>query len=660
LQVIVLTGVFGKGRIKMYGWMGTILRVDLTSGKIEKEPLSDYLRLNYLGGRGVNSRIIWEEVKPHTDGLAPENVLVFGAGPLNGTLAPSGGRFQIGAMSPLTHILGRSNSGGFFAPELKYAGYDHIVFTGKADKPVYLWIDDDTVELKDARHLWGKTVSQTIRMIREEMNDSRIQTACIGPAGENLNRAAVVMVSTDCACGKCGMGAVMGSKNLKVVAVRGTRGIKIARPEQFREIALKLHKAIMENPKYPTFSHYGTLEIYDKLSQAGELGAKNLQEAGYCSEYECHSAENWTKQFRTSPKSKACFGCPMHCHSWFEIKEGPFAGEKGVMPEYAAQCSLGPLCGNKYAPAIFRISNTYGNDYGIDYLDLSNSIAILMDWYEHGVISKEEMDGIDLRWGNWPAMIEMTEKVIKREGFGDVIASIGVVGLAKKLGKGAENYLSHSKGALYNEDNVARTNVGFRLGIATATRGADHLSGATSFRPGTIMQSASMWRGPKINPKLTGYEDQAAPVYYVQTVCSLADSLGLCKFNTARTGEALGVAEMAEMFSTATGVEADKESFNEIADRIWNVERAFIVREGITRQDDNVFGKPTLEPLPSGPYKGFAYDPKKWGKLLDEYYDLNGWDRETGIPTRARLEALGLADVADELANMGKLPAEAH
>ena len=637
----------------MYGWMGKILRVDLTSGKITKEPLSDYLRLNYIGGRGINSRIVWEEIKPHTDGFAPENVLVFGSGPLNGTLAPTGGRFEITAMSPYTKIMGRSNSGGFFAPELKYAGYDHIVFTGKADKPVYLWIDDDNVELRDAQQLWGRTVSQTNRAIRDELGDPRIQTACIGPGGENLVRYACVMVSEGNACGKTGMGAVMGAKNLKAVAARGTKGIKVAQPEYFRELAKKLYREIMENPRYPTFSIYGTTELLDKMDQAGMVGIKNLQESGHWGEYESLSAKNWAEQFRV--KNMACFACPMHCHYWFEIKDGPYAGEKGVIPEYAAQSAYGPHCGNTYAPAILRICNSIGNECSVDYFELGNILGIAMDWYEHGLITKEDTDGIELTWGNWPAMVEMCEKIVKREGFGDLLAE-GAVIAAEKIGQGAMDYLSYTKGALFNGDDTVRANIGFKLGIATSTRGADHLSGSTFYRPGAVMQSASMWKGPKINPQMNAYEDQAAPVHYVQTLCTLADSLVVCKFVTARVGEAIDLDEMAELYTAATGVEADRESVTEIADRIWNVERAFLVREGITRKDDNVFGKALNEPIPSGPYQGFAHDPEKWDELLDEYYDLNGWDRKTGIPTRARLEALGLKDVADELEEMGKLP----
>jgi aldehyde:ferredoxin oxidoreductase len=290
----------------MNGWMGTILRVDLTSKKITKEPLSEELRRNYLGGRGINVRILYDEVKAGTDALGPENRLIFGTGPLTGTMLSSG-RTNITAMSPMTNILGDSNAGSHFSPELKFAGYDHIVFTGKADKPVYLWINDDTVELRDAQHLWGKMTDETEHMLQEEFGDPQIQVACIGPAGEKLVRLAAVMVGSDGTCGRTGMGAVMGSKNLKAIAVRGTKGVKVARPDVFRELVYDLMQRQLQCKAYPLLSTFGTTNVMAVTQLRGSHAIRNAQKSGPFEGFDGISPE--TLYEKHVVKDKACFGC---------------------------------------------------------------------------------------------------------------------------------------------------------------------------------------------------------------------------------------------------------------------------------------------------------------------------------------------------------------
>jgi len=616
----------------MYGWMGTILRVDLTSGKIEKEPLSEQLMRNYIGGRGINVRILYDEVKPGTGGLDPENVLIFGTGPLTGIPVASG-RLNITAMSPLTNILGDSNAGSHFSPELKFAGYDHIVFTGKADKPVYLWIDDDTVELRDAQHLWGKMTDLTQEMLMDELGDSRIQIACIGPAGEKLVKLAGIVVGGDGFCARCALGAVMGSKNLKAVAVRGTKGVKVAQPDALRTYILDLSRQMMQCSNYPTVSTYGTTWLYTGRHKRGGLTMRNAQQSGGFWGFDEIKAE--TLRERYNVKDKACFGCLIHCRNWFEIKEGPYAGLKGVRIELSIQEAWGSLNDNSYAPSLYK-GFILCNQYGMDAIECGQLLAAATEWYKMGLITKEDTEGIELDWGNHEAMIEMTHKIANREGIGDLLAE-DAVRAAQKLGRGAEKCITHCKGALKTNVEL-RGSPTYAFAHAVATRGCDHLRGALPARdvPGQ-------------------YEGIARAVFENTYACTLADSLELCKFCTPYLGMVMTVKNMTDLFGMVTGMEVSEEAMKESADRIWTLERAFIVREGITRKDDVLVGRSMDEPVHEGPLDGLAFDREKWGQMLDEYYDLVGWDKETGAPTRARLESLGLKDVADELEKLGKL-----
>ncbi|MBI2831246.1 MAG: aldehyde ferredoxin oxidoreductase family protein [Chloroflexi bacterium] len=615
----------------MYGWAGTILRVDLTSGKIEKEPLSEELGRNYIGGRGINIKLLYEGVKPGTNGLAPENVLIFGAGPVTGTSLPSG-RLNITAMSPLTGILGDSNAGSHFSPELKFAGYDHIVFTGKAPQPVYLWIDDDRVEIRDARHLWGKMSADTDRLIKEEIGDSRIQTSCIGPAGEKLIKFASVTVGKDGACGKCGLGAVMGSKNLKAVAVRGTGGVRVPDPAAFSALARNLRQAVMQEPRYSSLSTYGTPYLYTNRHKVGGLALRDGQESGSFPGFEKISDEALHRDYVV--KKKACFGCNVHCRSFFEIKDGPYAGVSGVGIELSVQEAWGSLVGISYAPALYKAFDLC-NQYGMDSTECGQIVGAAIEWYEKGLISKQDLNGVELAWGDHKSMMELTRMIGERQGIGDLLAE-GAVLAAEKLGKDASKCITHSKGA-------SRTNVDVRLmtaysfGLAVSSRGADHLRG-----------SAAGFGAPG------QYEGVPMAVYNNGITCTLADSLGLCKFHTTYLRMKINLKDMVEIFKLTTGLEVDEQVLRTSADRIWTTERAFIVREGITRKDDYLVGRYMDEPVRGGPHDGLAFDREKWDKMLDEYYEIVGWNKD-GIPTRATLERLGLQSVADELETLGKL-----
>jgi len=618
----------------MYGWMGTILRVDLTSGKIEREPLSEELRRNYVGGRGINVRILYDEVKPGTDGLSPENILIFGTGSITGTPFAAG-RMNITAMSPLTGILGDGNGGSHFSPELKYAGYDHIVFTGKAEKPVYLWIDDDEVEIRDAQHLWGKLTDETNKILKEEIGDPRIQITCIGPAGEKLSKIACIIVGRDGAVGKGGLGAVMGSKNLKAVAVRGTKGVKVANPDTFMELAKTLRHRMMHHPNYPNVSTYGTTYGFTGRNAKGGLAMRNAQDSGSFEGFDAISPQTLRKKYTV--KDKACLGCLIHCRQWYKVNEGPYAGLEGVGVEISVEESFGSLLNNSYAPFLYK-GYELSNQYGMDSTEVGQVIAAATEWYEKGLIKKENLQGLDLRWGNYEAFMELACMIGEREGIGDLLADGSVIA-AEKLGPEAEKCITHTK-------RQARTNVDVRcvtaysFGLATATRGGDHLRGSKALfgEPGQ-------------------YEGVPEAVYNHNLVCTIADALEICKFHTLYLRMLYDLKDMADIYEGVTGVKVDEKGMKKIADRIWTLERAFIVREGITRKDDFLVGRYMDEPMHGGPLDGLAFDREKWNKMLDEYYEIVGWNKD-GIPTRATLERLGLKAVADELERMGKLEAK--
>ena len=635
----------------MYGWAGKVLRVDLSGGRIEKEPLSDYLRLNFIGGRGINSRLLYDEVEAGIDPLGPENRLIVGVSPLSGTGLVISGRCHATAKSPLTGILGDSNAGGHFGPELKWAGYDEIIFEGVSERPVYLWIDDDRVELRDAGHLWGKTISETYKIIREELGDPRIRVAAIGPAGENLVKYASIMTDYGNAFGKTGIGTVMGSKRLKAIAVRGTKGVAIARPEAFKLLTKELIERIKKCVTYPNFSRYGTMPYLYYYNKIGVSVALNAQRVGDIAEIETYNVEKMKEYFT---HTEACFGCPIHCKHRFEIRKGPFAGEKGHGTEFCIMSAHGPSCGNYDVAALLKI-NQICNEYGICGDTSGVVLAAAFEWYQRGIIDREDTEGIELEWGNHEAQIAMLHKIIRREGFGDLLAE-GSAAAARKIGKGAERYITHAKGNDVDQVDI-RSLKGCALSDAVSSRGADPQRGwpspevvAKPLPPRVAKQVYGFDKG--LDPD--SYEEKGISVNFFSSICTLCDALGICKFGTKWSGSAIGFEEMAQLLSAATGVEMDEKGLMDAAARINNVERAFLVREGIGRKDDIIHGRAMEEPVPDGPNKGKRLDRAMFEKMLDEYYEVVGWDKETGVPTRATLESLGLKDIADDLERMGK------
>jgi aldehyde:ferredoxin oxidoreductase len=628
----------GGETMDIFGWRGAILRVDLTTGQITRENLSEELRMNFIGGRGINSKLLFDETGPRTDPLGAENILIIGTGPINGTLAPSSGRFTVTAKSPYTGILGDANGGGDWSVELKYAGYDFLVVRGKADRPTYIFIDDGKVEVRDAQHLWGKDVWEVNRLLKKELRDDRVKVMCIGLAGENRVRFACPIVNAFHAPGRTGMGAVMGSKNLKAIAVRGSGSIRVPDPEKYLETIENIYKTLYEQYNFRTMSEIGTSCLIHDFNVRSCLAVKNnqinvLPEEVISPVY----GEVFLKKYKFT--EHACFGCPTHCSHFASSNEI----EKGRRPEGGSILALGPTVGIFDFPFVMKAANLC-TQYGLDTVSTGDVIGSAMEWYQEGIIDKKDTDGIELEWGNQKVVLDLIDKIARKDGFGALLAE-GAILASKEIGKGAEWFVPHVKG-LEKTTSRVDLNIGTLLSHCTDTRGMDHLRGAGS-RAGAV-------KGKQFSPD--SYDpERAGTVIFTEDICTGADILELCKFNTRWWifDNGGGLEMMAELLSVTTGVNFSEKDLKSVCERIYNIERAYLVREGIRREDDLPPPRYIESPVPSGPRKGWKVDLVKFEKVLDEYYKLRGWDVNTGVPTREKLEELELSYVADELEKSG-------
>ena len=635
----------------MYGWAGTMLRVDLGSGTIERHLMDEHLCKNFIGGRGTSAKLLFDEVGPEIEPLSPHNKLIFSCGPLSGTSAPSPARFHVTGKSPLTGIMGNSNAGGYFGPAMKRAGFDHLVIQGKAEEPVYLWINDDKIEIKSARHLWGKNIREAEAQIKEELGDRRVRVAAIGQAGENLVSIANI-IHEERSASRTGMGGVMGSKNLKAVAIRGTKDVQLFDPDGFKRLAKEFQQRIAKSDKYEHFRKNGGSTGTYATDKAGFLAIRNFQQTGGFEGIENFNPKNVAPQFYLS--NKPCFKCPIGCGKKFEVKEGPYAGEWGNKIEEGAFTPLGPVCGNDNIASVFKMNNM-GNQLGLDLIEFASGMAVVMEWYEKGIVTEKDLDGIQLTWGNHEAMAKMMEKVALRQGVGDVLAE-GIVKASRQFGKEAETYVSHSKGMVMGGVD-SRIMKGTSLGFATSTRGACHLTALVPVEfpafPVMTKEEAEVKFGTAEVMDPSSY-NKAAPLIYYQHKSLMCDLFQVCKF---LLGLGTGTKDFSfdnlyTLFSLATGVKVNEEVMLTVAERVHNVERAYSCREGLDRKDDRLIGKWANEPVPNGPYKGEMIDSEKWEVMLDEYYRLRGWD-ENGVPKKEKLKELGLDDVADALEQKG-------
>ncbi len=599
---------------KLFGYHGAVLEVDLSRRNVKKTALTRKDAHEYLGGRGLGMKLLADRLrKPGVNPLAPENPLLFMPGPFSGLPIPSSSRTCIVTKSPRTSPLksryphastvSYANMGGFFGPEIRFAGYDGILVTGRASSPVYLWIDDDRVEIREAGTYWGMRTDEFDRKFTEDLGDRRFRTCYIGPAGERFVSYACVLHTAARAAGRGGTGCVMGSKNLKAIAVRGSRQPEVADHEKFLgildEIRRDFRAGFGGGQGYDNWRRYGTASALISASDNGLQAVKNYAEGTFADADKIGgiAAEQkiWVRDF-------ACFCCPLSCKKAGVVRSGTYAGITHDGPEYETGTMLGSNLLLSDLDALMKAIYDV-DDYGLDQISTGNVIGFLMEAYEKKLIDRDFLDGIDLTWGNAEAILEMIRKIALREGIGD-LASKGVKALAAKIGGGSHKFAIHTKGHELAAWNPHRT-VGLAMTYATASRGACHLNRANA----------------------KGQNEYAAN-----------DSLGVCLF--ALSG--FGKDGVRRLLSAVTGYEWTEEEYLKAGERIYNLERAFNCREGFGRADDVIPDRFFEEPLSFGPHRGAVLKREEFEKTLTEYYAERGWDTKTGRPTPAKLKSLGL------------------
>jgi len=634
----------------MYAYAGKILHVDLTAEKVREEPLSQERVKKLMGGRGVNAALLFELTKPGIDPLGEENILLFGTGALSGTCAPSSGRMTITAKGPATNLYLKSSVGGHFAPELKFAGYDYLVIHGKARRPVYLWIQDEKVTIRDASHLWGKDVPDTDELIQEELKNDRVETAGIGPAGENLVKFAAIMIGHNSA-GRGGLGAVMGAKKLKAVAVQGHKPVEVARPELFKNLSLRALQTLAGFEGRKGLSLYGTAGLVPIRNEMQLFPVKNFQEDHLEGAYQFSGQYLAEKGYLKN--RFGCSACGTSCHRFTTVDEGKYKGSKSGGPEYETVAAFGGGCKVIDTEAILK-ANELCNRYGMDTISTGSVIQWAMECREKEVLDAE---GVNLNWGNGEAIVELVRRIAFRQDIGDLLAE-GVKRAAEKVGHDSWKWAIHVKGLEQSRAEV-RARKGYALALAVNPRGPDHLCSQVYAEDGATPEARALIKKICGSEKYATHvmpEKRGAIVRWHEDCYAATDALGLCTFVTLSRGYLIDPKMMTEFYAHATGTEVSEEELLEVGHRIVTLEKAFNVREGATRKDDTLAWRFMNEPIQSGPRRGMTTPQKELDLMLDEYYELHGWDRATGWPKKETLESLGLEKVAEELARFGKIP----
>lgn len=638
---------------------GKILRIHLSTHKISHEAPAEWAK-RFLGGRGVNQWILFKELAPQIPPLSPENIITFGTGPLVGTLAPAACRLSIDSKNPFTNGIGSSNCGGNFAAELRFAGYNHVVIQGKAETPVYLFIDDDRVEIRAAGHIWGKTTWETDAKIKEEVGDPNIQMVYIGPAGENLVRGACIITDLEKAAGRCGLGAVMGSKNLKAIAVRATGPIEIPDPKTFMERVDEVLEKLQANPFLRKRGEYG---IYGQVlwgENVRETSWRNFQGGTIPGPEQIAAIHPDVFLNKFKKKTISCWSCPIHCRAIHEVKEG--GRYQGLVSEGLENNDI-QLFGaklNVFDPAAILHLRSLCNQYGLDTDNITGVLAWAFECYQRGIIDEDTTDGLKLEWGNVDAYLQLIKKITYREGFGNILAE-GSQKASEIVGKGSERYAIHMKGQDLAEQLWVHK--GWALGTVLSARGGTHTRGAvlsTRFASLSPELCRKYYGLEKIGPP-NEYDGKAKFVSFFERLQALADSLGLCTFATilwAPPPKAMDQKDMAHLLSACTGIDINPEELMLIGERIHNLEKAFnVLHTNWTRKEDYPPSRFMKEPVTiPGLFQGERLHLDKWNQMLDEYYELHGWDQKTSWPTRKTLEKLDLREVADALDRVGKLP----
>lgn len=616
------------------GYNGKILRVDLERESIDVEVPKEIVYSRYLGGGTLALYYLLRELKPKTDPLAPENILVFSGSVISGTPAAGLSRFSVAAKSPLTGGFGEAEAGGWWIPELKFAGYDAIVIKGKASRPVYLWIHDGEAEIRDARHLWGKLAKETQEEIRKELGDDRIRISLIGPAGEKLVKVACILNELKHANGRTGLGAVMGSKNLKAIAVRGKKKMEVADGEAVKRLT-KWLKDTYEEP-YFSIGNLGTSRVTTMLSEQGILPTLNFREGSFA-EADAIGGETMSKTILV--RRGTCYGCFVRCKREVEVGGPYFVDPIYGGPEYETVAAFGSMCGIGDLKAISK-ANQLCNAYGLDTISTGGLISFAMECYEKGILTKRETSGLELQFGNTEAMIRMVEMIGRREGLGNILAD-GISSAAEKFGKGADRFAIHVKG-MPLPFHEPRGKAGVGLGYAVSPTGPDHMeyphdpfwateAGIAMLRPLGILEPVDIFDlGPK----------KVRIFIYLQQYWDLLNSLGVCMF-TAKPFGPQTFNGIVDYVKAVTGWETSLFDLLKVGERHANMARIFNLREGFTSKDDTLPDR-LFQPMEGGTLKGKKIDKEQFSKAIETYYQMMGWDPETGVPKKEKLAELDL------------------
>ncbi len=628
----------------IYGTTAKILRVDLSAGSIEVEDLSEEFYKLYPGGKALAGNILLNEMPAHTDPYAPENVLVIANGLLTGAPVSTATRYVVSARSPLTMGYGESEAGGFWGPELKMAGFEAVVIKGRSPEPVYLWIQEGEAEIRPAGHLWGHLTAEVQETIRTELGDDKIRVLQIGPAGENLVRFAGITNDLRHFNGRNGLGAVMGSKNLRAVAVRGRKRYQTLAhdPDTLMKLGRDLAKRVPKNPQSWGLQQHGTLAIVEPLHISGILPTRNFRQGAFENvdevKWEAYESELLTAR-------RSCYACAVRCK-----REVAIDGQTSVYggPEYESVAAFGPDCGVSDLQAIAK-ANELCNAYMLDSISTGAAIAFAMECFEHGLIGPQETGGLDLRFGNAETMLTMVERIANRQGLGDMLAE-GVMRAAEVIGGDARLFALHVKGQeLPMHDPRGKYNVG--IGYAVSEIGADHLVVAHDTmlaNPDSIPFNNARPLGiTEAQPPRSLNEEKMRQFYVLEKVTSLEKVIGYCFFGPAPRSY-IQIDEVLLSINAATGWDLTLDDALLIGERATNLARVFNAREGFSRKDD-VLPERLFQGLENGALQGEAMPRDEFEQALTILYGLKGWDPESGNPTPERLQALSLGWAADLL-----------
>jgi len=612
----------------MHGYGGRILRIDLTKQKFTSQNFDEAFARKYLGGNGFAAKILYDELKPGIDPFAPENIIVFAVGPITDTSVPSTSRAYVAAKSPLNSLFFDSTFGGRFAITQKRTGFEAIVISGKSSSPIYLVIDESGAQFKPATSLWGKLTRDTFEAL-QAVEGQDADAVTIGPAGEKLVRFACLVHywrGREGVSGRGGLGAVLGSKNVKAVVLKGAQKTQVANPESLREL-IDSRKEAMEKGTVG-LKNLGTPVLVNMINTLGGLGVRNLQE-----EHSPRAPEIGGERIKELffERNDTCFGCPIACGKTLRLPESQ-DGLRWKMPEYETLFSLGSMVEN-WDPASLLKLNALCDQWGLDTISMGVTLSFALECFEKGYLTPKDAGGRTLRFGDAGLLQELVEETGKRQGFGDALAE-GSFRLAQRLGKEAADLLYCVK-KLEVAGHSPRALKGMSIGYATATRGGSHHDA----RP-TLQYAGEFDRK----------NAQVVPSFAVRTqnFTALDDSLTQCRFASERGYGGLINENYAKMINAVTGWSLNLGEVEKLGERIYNLERAFNCREGVSRKDDHLPFRTSHQPIPSGPSQGMYSPPEEFNSLLDEYYQMRGWDKN-GIPTPEKLKELGLDEVIKDL-----------